>query len=1187
MVGDLRMTSRRKRQTTFLSRYSPAEGYLVAPARAAGKPGLLDGITADGEAVIIREWPRAAKQDDQDLVEIWRNELRLLHRIAGFPGAEETIARLIDAGQDQKGFYIVILAGSKRPLSLILDDRRSSSWLRHASSPRNRRLLWENLSRIAQGVEILHAQGLIHCNLDGWSILTSGSDEPDFQLTGFEWSMRIAGPAKKRTSRRTTSDGVKYSFLGDWAAFALLAAQLLRINVDRLVNPRLSAHEVAETVSSDEIALLRSLVIPSVHRKIDGAYLEREVEKIIFSLRGQEATDNAQYQLVLGLGPNSAVSEAIREASDLSIELSDIDSQLTFVGNDLTENPRLIVAGDRQTQQYFLRGSQLVYRLSQYVVQNSPHPTWEFAKCEKAALSAEWSANVMETYPMVRASINLMNFSEAARRAPRLRGLVPLWSKIFQAGETTKPARIKREERLYRAFSTLHALELVIASTAVFPVSVLRRIEEASGSSEARIELAVRQDPERDELAATLGIRSFRERLRDLLEGDNVADDEGWVLTDAKRIGRRSATDTTLHFDEVVEDPNGQKFVFRVIGSRPLHLGDGLLVPGDFRGQFAQFSRKAHALIGLRDHSELLRMLSDPRSRLIESHDVVQRDEAFAALDGAKQKALVEITSSLPVYHVQGPPGVGKTFLVNELVRRSFQEEPSSRILLSAQSHHTVDHLMKELLPGWAAEPEQQLLAVRCRARDDSDTASPYDVQKQADKLAQQFGRSTLSAQCSSHLKQKIEQLGALTEQSQPASNSLDRRALAGLVMRSANLVFATTNSRDLERLFDERGQFDWAIIEEAAKATGSELLMPLLLSHRRLLIGDHKQLPPFGSGQVVRLLEDPGKIRTILSVGLEHIDHNLKEFLGDDLVDMIAREDAEYEFSQLCSDTINALYYFKHSVDTEIKRKTAGGGGPSIAGVLNVQHRMHPKLAKIVSDCFYGGEIQSSDLAMEKYLSGPGVLHESAVRVVGPEALTVVDMPYQQATRGKQSVERLPRYTNWDEIDAVRRIASVLKPHPEVDGKSTLAFISPYAKQVEALRATVLADPPAAAALSNFKPVARGGEYFSTVDAFQGNEADIIVVSLVRNNQHSVPKRALGFVGDPERMNVLLSRAKWRLFLVTSLEFLTTVSEPLGGALPDEMSFLPTLLDGIKDYRATNHLTILPYETLLGRTGA
>ncbi|MGZ8271566.1 MAG: C-terminal helicase domain-containing protein, partial [Methylophilus sp.] len=58
------------------------------------------------------------------------------------------------------------------------------------------------------------------------------------------------------------------------------------------------------------------------------------------------------------------------------------------------------------------------------------------------------------------------------------------------------------------------------------------------------------------------------------------------------------------------------------------------------------------------------------------------------------------------------------------------------------------------------------------------------------------------------------------------------------------------------------------------------------------------------------------------------------------------------------------------------------------------------------------------------------------------------------------------------------------------------------------------------------------------TVDSFQGSEADIVIISLVRNNHHNGLK-GLGFLSDARRMNVLLSRAKWKLIIIGSLEFL------------------------------------------------
>src|SRR5437870_4205280 len=57
------------------------------------------------------------------------------------------------------------------------------------------------------------------------------------------------------------------------------------------------------------------------------------------------------------------------------------------------------------------------------------------------------------------------------------------------------------------------------------------------------------------------------------------------------------------------------------------------------------------------------------------------------------------------------------------------------------------------------------------------------------------------------------------------------------------------------------------------------------------------------------------------------------------------------------------------------------------------------------------------------------------------------------------------------------------------------------------------------------------------TVDSFQGNQADIVIISLVRNN-NSQPRHGLGFLNQRERMNVLISRAGRLLVIVGSWSF-------------------------------------------------
>src|SRR5262249_12132085 len=65
-----------------------------------------------------------------------------------------------------------------------------------------------------------------------------------------------------------------------------------------------------------------------------------------------------------------------------------------------------------------------------------------------------------------------------------------------------------------------------------------------------------------------------------------------------------------------------------------------------------------------------------------------------------------------------------------------------------------------------------------------------------------------------------------------------------------------------------------------------------------------------------------------------------------------------------------------------------------------------------------------------------------------------------------------------------------------------------------------------------------KGGQGIgATVDEFQGNEADVIIVSLVRNNA-SPSGSGLGFLSEEPRVNVMLSRAKRKLIIIGSWDF-------------------------------------------------
>ena len=100
----------------------------------------------------------------------------------------------------------------------------------------------------------------------------------------------------------------------------------------------------------------------------------------------------------------------------------------------------------------------------------------------------------------------------------------------------------------------------------------------------------------------------------------------------------------------------------------------------------------------------------------------------------------------------------------------------------------------------------------------------------------------------------------------------------------------------------------------------------------------------------------------------------------------------------------------------------------------------------------------------------------------------------------------------------------------------------------------------------------------------FQGGEADVVLISLVRNNAHSTPSKALGFLRDNRRMNVLVSRAKWRLILIGSLSFYRHIVGVSATMRDQDVGFLGNFIDSLNRAEGAKEACILPWSQLKGR---
>ncbi|NTG45243.1 DEAD/DEAH box helicase [Rhizobium rhizogenes] len=1161
---------------SFLDRFN-ANRKLVG-SDSEGRPSLWQGVDSEGSNVLIRQWPRKRGREDRDLEDIWRSEIRQIHSLAALSQASELLPRLVASGLDTEGFHLAISSGDAAPLQAFLDlDRKPAILIGHRL-PQNRGLLWQNFRRLVDAIDLLHSQATIHRNIDAWAVLTNFSTEPDFRLTGFEWSMRLSETAglahRLRSAPRVR---YTYSFRSDWADLAFLIATILEIPIDSLTDMQKVPSAVTEHTTANEIRLLRHMLDLIPRDRIDGDFIKEEIDGIITSYAAQATKRDAHLHIALELGRGSKLAEKIRKASGRTIDLTETTKLIDFMADDLGESFLLVSRkGPGNTSEFLLCGSLLNYRLRPWRQPGTAEPeTWEFAQCEDAHLDAPQQWQILNSQPMRLSSLDFLDKRDAQDSFPRLRGRSLSWKDPLDAlGDSGSQAL--ETDKTFDAIRLLFLIELAYAAANIFPVEVVTAPDASSQGDAYRITVKSARAGRREQLSDALNLLPPAKRLSRIIESGEMREENAWILLAGGELGDSSnMTQWKLFGYE-----NAQDGTFELEGSHPPQVSGMAFLAFNQSGTVVQLKRRLRAFTELRKQSELLEMLTDPRGRIEDSQDKLdQKDQEFEGLDSSKQKALIEIFATVPLFLLQGPPGVGKTYVVSEIVRRRLREEPTSRFLLTAQSNPAIDHLMDEITPLFLKD-EDPPMTVRARSVEDDRKSDGVETEHLARKITKQLIDSPLFLEGSLAVQERILALSDDYEGVAPEKRAtkrrtkvpFDRRSLESMILRSANLVFATTNSAAVETLIQDKGLFDWSIVEEAGKATGSELISPMLLSHRRLMIGDHKQLPPFDSERIVELLKTPTKIQLALSLVKEMVSRDLRDTMLNELLEDIRSDEADV--AELSAMALRFLTLFGTLIDEDIGFLKTRPSLRPIARRLNEQHRMHPAISRIVSRCFYDGELKDYAKRAEKFRTQPSPvsLVINGLEVRAP--VVFVDMPYSRETHKNRNFnDSQPSWHNPSEVDAVVNVLSSLRP---MFDKPTLAILSPYMEQVRRLRSRIWNDQDHSHLdLSGFTP-AIGAEFCGTVDSFQGGQADCVVVSLVRNNVHTNPDKALGFLTKSHRMNVLLSRAKSQLVLVGSMKFFEYVLSH-GDLEGTDLSFLRTLMTLLRE-GAENGIKIIPY---------
>ena len=454
----------------------------------------------------------------------------------------------------------------------------------------------------------------------------------------------------------------------------------------------------------------------------------------------------------------------------------------------------------------------------------------------------------------------------------------------------------------------------------------------------------------------------------------------------------------------------------------------------------------------------------------------------FPWLNPTQERAVNEVLWAKDVAIVHGPPGTGKTTTLVEAINETLMRE--SQVLVCAQSNMAVDWISEKLVDrginvlriGNPTRVNDKMLGFTYERRFESHPDYPqlWAIRKAIRELRKNRKKG------SENYHQKMDRLKSRAAEIEIRINSElfgEARVIACTLVGSAHRLL-------------EGMKFGTLFIDEAAQALEAACWIPMKRASRVILAGDHCQLPP-----------------TVKSIAA------LRAGLGKTLMERIAENK------------------------------------PEVVTLLKIQYRMNDEIMRFSSDWFYGGKVESAPQI--KYRSVLDYDHpitwidtsneENQITIEGEDA------PEDSAsTSSSVSAANQNSDLNFKEQFVGESFGRINKAEAELtlltlaeyftkiskrrvlEERIDVGIISPYRAQVQYLKKLIKK-------YEFFKPYRRLISV-NTVDGFQGQERDVILISLVRSNDEG----QIGFLKDLRRMNVAMTRARMKLIILGNKNTMT-----------------------------------------------
>lgn len=454
----------------------------------------------------------------------------------------------------------------------------------------------------------------------------------------------------------------------------------------------------------------------------------------------------------------------------------------------------------------------------------------------------------------------------------------------------------------------------------------------------------------------------------------------------------------------------------------------------------------------------------------------------FPWLNPTQERAVNEVLWAKDVAIVHGPPGTGKTTTLVEAINETLMRE--SQVLVCAQSNMAVDWISEKLVDrginvlriGNPTRVNDKMLGFTYERRFESHADYPqlWAIRKAIRELRKNRKKG------SENYHQKMDRLKSRAAEIELRINAElfgEARVIACTLVGSAHHLL-------------EGMKFGTLFIDEAAQALEAACWIPMKRASRVILAGDHCQLPP-----------------TVKSIAA------LRAGLGKTLMERIAENK------------------------------------PEVVTLLKIQYRMNDEIMRFSSDWFYGGKVESAPQI--KYRSVLDYDHpitwidtsneENQITIEGEDA------PEDSAsTSSSVSATNQNSDLNFKEQFVGESFGRINKAEAELTLLTLAEYFTKIGKQrVLEERIDVGIISPYRAQVQYLKKLIKKYEFFkpyrrlisvNTVDGFQGQERDVILISLVRSNDEG----QIGFLKDLRRMNVAMTRARMKLIILGNKDTMT-----------------------------------------------